>query len=101
MVNVNNRIVVVVAGSVGVLAGVWMGGVAVASGGDMPFWAVPAAVGVVAVASAVAWLLSKISHGGDWADGASRAPRSGQRHSGSRPGAGLTAPGRLAAGQRV
>lgn len=101
MVNVNNRIVIAVAGSAGVLAGAWLGGVAVASGGEIPIWAVPVVVGVVAVASAVAWLLSKISHGGDWAGRPPRAPRPSQRHSGSRPGAGLSAPGRVAIGQRA
>jgi hypothetical protein len=101
MANVNNRLVVVVAGSLGVLGGAWLGGVAVASGGNVPVWAAPVAIGAVAVAGAVAWLASKVSHGGDWADGAPRAPRSRHRNGASDSGAEATAPEYLTAGFRA
>ena len=68
-----NRLPGVVVGSLVALGGAWLGGVVVAAG-KVPVWAVPAAVGVVAVAAAVAWLLGKVSHGGgDWSDGRGRA----------------------------
>lgn len=96
MANVNNRLAVVVAGSLGVLAVAWLGGVAVAAGGDVPGWAVLVAIGAPAIAGAVAWLLAKVSHGGDWAGGPGRIDRSGERHGGD-----VAARRYAAAGQRV
>lgn len=70
-----NGLTVVVTGSLGSLGTVWVAGVAVAAGGDMPLWTVPVAVGVLAVAFLVAWVLQKVSHGGDWAGGRRHRPR--------------------------
>lgn len=65
----------VVVGALGALGAAWLGGVVVAAGG-VPVWAVPVAVGGVALAVAVAWLLGRISHGGgEWSGGRGRAKR--------------------------
>jgi hypothetical protein len=59
--------VAVVAGWAAPLAVCWVFAYGAGSGNWLDGWAIAIAIGGVAGVTALAWLLSKISHGGDWA----------------------------------
>jgi len=60
-----------VAGIAGGLGAIWLGGVAVAAGSALPLWAPVAAIAVAGGAAGAGWVLTKLSHGGDWGRDAS------------------------------
>ncbi len=68
----NRRFLMVVVGTLGLLGIAWLAGFAVSGGRGPSRWAVLVTVVAVGVAVGFAWLLAKVSHGGDWAGGAGR-----------------------------